>query len=166
MEKINPTKIFFDHIRTLRLYDQQRVSYRDIFFFYGLPIIAGLAVARYTGVDFIVSNSTELITFYSVFGGFMLNLLALIYGFNLSNFKNTSLATEVLKETTSNISYLIAVASLMIFSLFVMRLVSEVQIDGWLSFGLVVFFVSSFINFALTILMVLKRFYSLNANRV
>lgn len=173
MDKINLSRIFTDHFKTLRHYDKGGISILDIILFYGFPLLVGVLLSANLGISFLIGVSAELITFYSVLGGFMLNLLALIYGFDTQKFKNPTLAKEVLNETTSNISYLIAVATVLVVLLFIMKVSSGVETD--LSFNssvvdlsekvTVSFFVFAFINFCLTIFMVLKRFYSLDSNR-
>jgi hypothetical protein len=176
MDKINLSKIFKDHFKTLRSYDKGRISVLDIILFYIFPLITGILASTYIGISFFISVSTELITFYSVFGGFMLNLLVLIYGFDTTKFKSESLAKEVLDETTSNISYLVAVASLLVILLFILKAISGIDlvfdvndtyafVFVWSEKISVSFFVFAFLNFCLTILMVLKRFYSLDSNR-
>ncbi len=173
MDKIRLSKIFGDHFKTLH-YDKGGISYSDIILFYAFPLLVGLLVSGQLGVQFLIDSSEELITFYSVLGGFMLNLLALIYGFDVEKFKNPNLAKEVLTETTSNVSYLIAIASLLVILLFVMKAASGISSNLLVSHHVLIdltqrvtitFFVFSFINFCLTLLMVLKRFYSLNSNR-
>lgn len=174
LEKINVSKIFKDHWGTLKNYDKKNVSITDIFLFYILPLIFSIIISFYVKLSFIVSISSELITFYSVLGGFMLNLLALIYGFDITKFKTPELAKRVLKELSSNISYLIALASILVVLLFVTKSILGISLIQGINYFktvlvtkkiMVAFFIFTFTNFSLTILMILKRFYSLNSNR-
>ncbi|MEN9912776.1 MAG: hypothetical protein RLY66_184 [Candidatus Parcubacteria bacterium] len=174
MDKINISNIFKDHFQTLRHYDKKQASFLDFLLFYGFPLLMGALLSWHLRVDFFIGVSTELITFYAVLGGFMLNLLALIYGFNTEKFNNPFLAKEVLRESVSNISYLIAVASLLVILLFILKVGTGINSDFGIGNQTIIsisehiivsFFVFSFINFCLTIFMVLKRFYSLNSNR-
>lgn len=173
MNKISLSKIFSDHIKTLRHYDKGGISVLDLLLFYGFPLLIGILLSSHLRVEFLLGISEELITFYSVLGGFMLNLLALIYGFDTEKFKNPDLAKEVLLESSSNISYLIASASILVILLFVMKAAGAIDFDPGVELVImkmseqvtVSFFVFGFINFCLTIFMVLKRFYSLNSNR-
>lgn len=165
MEKINIINVFRDHFRTLRHFDKGRISLTDISLFLIAPLIAGYFSAKVIDLEFIVSNSQEIITFYSVFGGFMLNLLALIYGFDLEKFKTRGLAIDVLNEIVANILYLVALSSLLIFSMFIVLAAEEFIANSTLNYFITTVLVGVFFNFALTTLMVIKRFYSLDSNR-
>jgi len=165
MQKINIYNVFRDHFRTLRHFDKGKISREDITLFLFAPLVLGYFSAKVIDLQFIFDNSQEIITFYSVFGGFMLNLLALIYGFDLDKFRNRGLAVEVLDEIVSNILYLVAVSSLLIFSMFILLASKDFLVGTVANFWLTAFLVAVFFNFALTTLMVIKRFYSLNSNR-
>lgn len=172
MDKVNIWIIFIDHFKTLKNFSSNKYSILDFLIFYAVPIAVGLFVALQVQANFLISANAELIAFFGVLGGFMLNLLVLICGYDSKKFKNESLAKEVLFQVKSNVSYLIALACCMILILFVLKLVS---LSG-LGQSLVVYgynlrlpvlnlieglSIAVFLNFGLTILMVLKRFYSL-----
>lgn len=176
MEKIDISRIFLDHFRTLRHYSKDRISLVDISLFYVIPFLIALVVAFYLPSGFLSKISTELITFYSVFGGFMINLLVLVYGFDLNKFKNPDIAGGVLKGIAANISYLVTLASLAIVVLFSIKvlnfihhptsfIVKNLDIVFIGKYIVITFILTSFLNFALTILMVLRRFYALDQNK-
>lgn len=177
MEKINILKIFKDHIGTFYHFDTKKFIKLDFFFFYIIPLIIGIVVSFVIDISFLVEINNDLITFYSVMGGFMLNLLVLVYGYDRERYKKPELAKIVLKEISSNISYLIAVSLILIVFLFGIRMIDPIEIGLFKTFKnydqfvfitrdiIVTFVVASFINFFLTILMVVKRFYSLESNR-
>jgi hypothetical protein len=165
MEKIDIYKVFRDHFRTLRHYDKERISFFDILLFLIAPFVIGYFSAKFIDLKFIIANSQEIITFYSVFGGFMLNLLALIYSFDLEKFRTRGLAVEVLNQIVANILYLVALSSILIFLMFII-LASETFISATkANFWLTAFLIGIFFNFALTTLMIIKRFHSLDSNR-
>lgn len=165
MEKINIYNVFRDHFKTLRHFDKGKISFWDLILFFIAPFVVGYFSAKVVGIKFIIDNSQEIITFYSVFGGFMLNLLALIYGFDLEKFKTRGLAIGVLDEIVANILYLVALSSLLIFSMFILLASEDFVVGSTADFWLTAFLIGVFFNFALTTLMVIKRFYSLDSNR-
>lgn len=171
MEKIDITKIFYDHFKTLKNFTSEKLSLMDVMTFYVLPLLFGWVISWYVSFQFMASQNTDLITFYSVFGGFMLNLLVLIYGYKLDNFKNPDLAKHVLSEIVANISYLIAVSIILVFVLFAIRVTVTIGASTWMTPALpfikyftVAMLIFVFVHFCLTMCMVLKRFYSLSSN--
>ena len=175
MEKINVFCIFSRHLSTLRHHSTGKFSKGDFFLFYIVPVLIAVFASHYLNGNFLYSITSELITFFSILGGFMLNLLVLVYGFDIQKFKNPDLAAKVLRETTANISYLITLASIVILVLFAIKIASYVNggftlvaygydIIFYIKQFLTVAIVSSLINFSLTIFMVLRRFYGLDYN--
>lgn len=178
MEKINISKIFRDHFLTFRKYDDKKISYSDIFLFVIIPILLGLISYKLIRYNFLSSISSELITFYSIFGGFMLNVMALIYNYDIDKFKSPDIAKVVLVEIRANLAYLISIASISIMFLILLRIIDSANIidkadfyikcDGLIPVlkGISVSLVISLLsNFCLTIFMALKRFYSLDCNK-
>lgn len=176
MEKINILSIFKDHFKTLIVYHTKKISYPDIFLFYGLPLAVGIFASRFFQFKSILTINSDLMVFYAGAAGFLLNVLVLLYGYDTAKFKNPGLASYVLKETSSNIAYLITIAALAIIVLFGIELSQLTEIVTFsyskisyshilfiqhLSTGFICF---SLLNFLLTMLMVLKRFYSLDSN--
>lgn len=173
MEKINIFCIFSRHFSTLRDHSTGKLKTSDFLVFYIVPIMIAFAISFFISDDFLTKISTELITFYSVLGGFMLNLLVLVYGFDAKKFQTPKVAQKVLRQTTANISYLITLASIVILVLFFINIsgyvdggvnivIHGVDIVVYIKQFLVVFIISSLLNFGLTLFMVLRRFYGLD----
>lgn len=177
MEKINILKIFKDHFRTLIKYDTKKCSFMDILLFYILPLEGAIFLSFYIHFKSLFDIASDLMVFYAGSAGFLLNVLVLIYGYNTEKFKNRQLAEEVLKETSSNIAYLISVAAFSIILLFLIKISKVPEFTTFCNTDLntkfiniikqvsIVFICFSLVNFFLTMLMVLKRFYSLDSNR-
>lgn len=178
MSKINFFKIFKDHINTLVDYDPRKPSLMDFLLFYIFPLEASLFLSLHVHFKTLFDISSDLMVFYGGSAGFLLNVLVLIYGYDVSKFKNPTIVQQVLKETSSNIAYLITMAALSMVMLFIVKLSKA---DDFMFFcktylntfyltvfkNLFVIFISfSLINFFLTMLMILKRFYSIDGNRV
>jgi hypothetical protein len=176
MEKINILCIFSNHFATLRHHTKGTFSFGDFALFYLMPLVIAIFLATQLPNGFLSNLSSELITFYSVLGGFMLNLLVLVYGFDVKNFERPDVAEVVLKEIAANISYLVTLASIVILTLFSIKIYAflgstvELNVKGFdLIFAfkqaVIVFIIGSLINFSLTILMVLRRFYALDKSK-
>src|SRR5690554_2295714 len=108
ISRINCYKIVRNHFRTLRSLGQEsnRIYWQDFILFILFPIAISLALTYY---DFNFKNQlTNLIAAISILGGFLFNLLAIIYN-SMENLKRDAEANDIkktyAKEIHSNISY-------------------------------------------------------------
>lgn len=167
LKRINILSIVRDHFHTLTRFDtkSKRIYWKDLVLFIGLPIILGAWLA-YKGFS-IKPFIGNLIAAIAIFGGFLFNLLAIIYSqidkirADANNEENELKKTFV-KEIHINISYSIVLSLLIIIVLIACTTeLPKFQYD-WLikkiALGLTYFLLSKFL---LTLLMVLNRVYIL-----
>jgi len=163
--KIDVRQIIKDHVRTLTDENTKRTSRGDCILFFGLPILAAVALIA-PKLIFGKTMGTVLITALAIFAGLLFNLLLLI--FDIGNKprpkeeKLSPIKIRFLREIYSNIAYAILTALVTIVLLLIhIGLVA-------LQFTLVMY-VTAFLvyiltgNFVLTLLMVLKRVHKLLA---
>jgi hypothetical protein len=118
VNKLSFEKIIKAHFATMRDNSTNKVSYSDVFLFFGLPIFAsGFFLSGYT-LNKDILNS--IITSASIFAGLLLNLLVLIYSlsekFRQSNTSNWGSKQKVLEQTFSNISFCILISVLLVIA--------------------------------------------------
>ncbi|AWI08268.1 hypothetical protein CKA38_02420 [Ereboglobus luteus] len=134
---------------------RDKISKRDIFLFYALPIIISIGVVFLLNKNISSDTINLLITIFSIFVGLLLNLLVLIVGFRNTIMQN-AIKHKVLDETFYNISYAILISVILIVLLFTAIVSSGIpmQIISTTSFFIIG-------NFILTLLMILKRVHML-----
>lgn len=168
MEKINPSVIVRDHIRTLKSYGSGRHSFGDIVIFLILPLgLAGALAYIHPKSD---KNPTEifsenvveiLVTSLSVFAALLFNLLLLVYDIVKKAKKDepfAELKTQFLREINANVSYSILVSMLAV----VILLISLIGTSNRLlqiTIAFLVYFLLA--NFIVTLFMVLRRIHIL-----
>jgi hypothetical protein len=150
----------------------------DFLLFYILPLEISVFLSYFLHFKTIFDIGSDLTVFYGGSAGFLLNVLVLIYSYDVQKFKNKNLVERVLKETSSNIAYLITLAAFCMVALFAVRIFKaqefilfcntyiNVHTLNLLKQTFVIFICFSLLNFLLTMMMVLKRFYSIDANRI
>lgn len=168
--RINCFKIVRNHFKTFRILGQEsdRIYWQDFILFILIPFAISAALSYY---DFQFKNQiTNLIAAISILGGFLFNLLAIIYNsmenlkkdINETNIDKPDLKRTYAKEIHSNISYNILLAIICI----ILLLLYNIDIPDFsycsLVERLILFFNCYFlISFFLTLLMVLNRVYIL-----
>lgn len=166
-KRINIIRIIIDHFRTLRkLGSSSRwIHWKDMILFIFLPLTIAVILS---GNGFsIVEYIGNLIAAISIFGGFLFNLLAIIYS-QIDKIKtdadreNDKLKKTFVKEIHINISYAIVLSLLIVVVLISFSVPMRPLEYGWLmkrvSLGLIYFLLG---HFLLTLLMVLNRVYIL-----
>lgn len=167
LKRINPHKIIKDHFNTLRRFDgnNKRISLSDFLIFIVFPFIIStiLSIKEYS-INSFVGN---LLTSVAIFGGFLFNLLAIIYNLidkirDDANNENNGIKKLYIKEIHINISYSILlsifVTIILVFYTIDIQLFTNNYLIQRIALGLIYFL---FINFFLTLMMVLNRMYIL-----
>lgn len=187
LNRINVFGIIRDHLQTLTRYDTQsnRMSAEDIILFIVAPlIIATLLVLLNVRLD---SHITDLITAISILGGFLFNLLAIIYGLidKLKESRTTDQSTaeqiiregirqRFIKEIHINISFNIVISLFILLLLITYSYIIPFDATNMLEFynvkfivivsmGLIMSLTIYFLLgvFSLTMLMIINRVYSI-----
>jgi hypothetical protein len=166
-KRINILGIIKDHFKTLRRIDSgsKKIYWKDLVLFVGLPVFIGGFLA-YEGFS-IKPYIGNLIAAISIFGGFLFNLLAIIYS-QIDKIKsdaeqeNSILKKTFVKEIHVNISYSIVLSLFIIIVLIgCTATISSFEYD-WIvkkvALGFTYFLLTKFL---LTLLMVLNRVYIL-----
>ena len=165
LKRINILSIVSEHFQTLRSLNQtsKKIFWGDVIVFFILPIsIAGVLTCK--KVD-ILSQVSNLIAAISILGGFLFNLLAIIYG-AMDKLKidseNNVLKKTFMKEIHTNISYsiLTSIAIIVFLIIYSFEFPKE-NIYDWIKKGLLFINYFLLIHFFLTLLMVLNRIYIL-----
>lgn len=166
-KRINIFGIISDHFGTLRRLDSdsKKIYWKDLLLFIGLPLIIGVFLA-FKGFS-IKPYIGNLIAAISIFGGFLFNLLAIIYS-QIDKIKsdaedeNNPIKKRFVKEIHVNISYSIVLSLIIILVLIACTAsIPSFQYD-WIvkkiALGFTYFLLTKFL---LTLLMVLNRVYIL-----
>lgn len=169
--KVNIKDIIKSHISTLKNYDTQKMSKKDICTFFVIPAIVSICL---TFKNTIPNNGIGIIlTAFSIFAGLLFNLLILIMDIGRRvkkqskeknvDAKKQKLTEALIKETYCNVAFSIVV------SLFVI-VISLVFVVG-LSNIIFKFIISSvlywlIITFIMTLFMILKRVFRLLDNEM
>ncbi len=167
LARINIISIIKDHFGTLRSLNstKNRISWQDLVLFIVTPIlIAIILVCKDLTFEKQLGN---LIAAISIFGGFLFNLLAIIYSqFDKieidANKEDNDLKKRFVKEIHINISFCIVVSILIVMTLLLSTIdIPKFQYDWLLNkiiIGINYFLMSLFL---LTLTMVLNRVYIL-----
>lgn len=167
LKRINIINIVKDHFGTLTRLDSKSkgIYWKDLVLFIGLPVVLGIVLA-YKGFS-IRPFIGNLIAAVAIFGGFLFNLLAIIYSqidkirTDAKN-ENNELKKTFVKEIHINISYSIVLSLLTIIVLIACTIELPRFSYDWLikkiALGLTYFLLAKFL---LTLLMVLNRVYIL-----
>lgn len=165
--RIDFIKIIKAHIKTLQSLNQTSnlIYWKDFLLFYLTPLIFSFFLIYYN--ISIKSQVTNLIAAISILGGFLFNLLAIIYN-SMTNLKNDAKSSEIkkkyIKEIHSNISYNILISIFLVIFLIVFNI--DIKFDCIRTtkiINLIIEVITTFLltHFFLTLLMVLNRIYIL-----
>ncbi len=156
--KIDVIQIITDHLETLTNNDTGNVRPIDLVLFFGIPVV--VAVSLLAGLGSLEDQVLTIgATVFSILGGLLLNLLILVYE-SLQHWSERkepdAEVGKLLHHTFRNISF--GVLTAVVALLFILATA--------VSHGFVAKILSSFVyyltcNFALTLLMVLKRVQSI-----
>lgn len=167
LDRINILKIIKDHLDTMRSLNQSsnRIYWKDFVLFFILPIIVSILLVwkEYSFKE----QLGNLIVAISIFGGFLFNLLAIIYS-QMENIKKDAeseddmVKTRFINEIHINISFCIVLSIVIVLSLLLTTIdipefefltILEKVING-LNYFLMILFL-------LTLTMILNRVYIL-----
>lgn len=167
LARINILNILGNHFLSLRRTDQTKriISLWDFILFFLFPLLLSsfLAYKNYTPKDSVES----LIAAVSIFGGFLFNLLAIIYGQiekiqNDANKEEDELKKRFVREIHSNISYSILLSIALVVSLLLLTVdIPQIKFDSIIKSGIIVLNYFLLFHFTLTLIMVLNRVYVL-----
>lgn len=166
-KRINIFKIIGDHYTTLRRLDSDSkyIYWKDglLFIFFPLALAFFLAYFGFSVKPFI----GNLIAAIAIFGGFLFNLLAIVYS-QIDKIKsdaeseNNSIKKRFVKEIHINISYSIVISIFIVAILICSTITLPSFKCDWLVkklvFGIIYFLL---FHFFLTLLMILNRVYIL-----
>lgn len=155
--KIDVTSIVKEHVDSLRDAATNRISYIDIVVMFGIPAIAGI-VAYFLCFSLKDNHIGTLVGAFSIFAGFLFNVIVLIYGFDPPSKDSEEWEDQriLLSQTFANISF-----SVLVSIMIVVVLLFCLFLSGWLQGIASGLFVVLSVNFGLSLLMVLKRIYVL-----
>lgn len=153
--KISVKEIIKDHFETLVNQSSGKPDGSDLFTFFGIPIITAFLAVRlsvFMDSDFV----GILISALSIFVGLLLNVIVILYEI-VKGQKVTGSKISVARESISNISFAI------FLSLVCIGLSLLTQMEWGDAFKKAAHFITYFIvmEFAVTILLVLRRMYKL-----
>ncbi len=170
--RINILKIIKDHFGTLREFksESKYISINDLIVFFLLPIIIS-SFLTYKGFTF-ENQLSNLITGISIFGGFLFNLLAIIYS-QIENIENNNdkitdnkelfdLKKKFVEEIHINISFCIVLSIILILTLFLTTIDFDFfSFNFLLKKSIITINYFLLILFLLTLLMIINRVYIL-----
>jgi len=166
-KRINIASIIKDHFKTLRSLNQSYdfIHWKDIILFIILPLSVSILITI-NGYNF-KQQVGNLIAATAIFGGFLFNLLAIIYG-QINNIKadaereNSKLKKKFVKEIHTNISFCIVLSIFIVLSLLLTTInIPNFQFQEALEKIFIVINYYLMIIFVLTLMMVLNRVYVL-----
>ncbi len=165
LEKVNISPIIRDHLASFRDFRTGSRKGSDVILFWGIPICVA-ALCLWRGLLLSTASVNAILTAFSIFAGLLFNLLVMVLTFlQTSNSKGVDLGDlvtkkQILREVTANLSFAILLAMAIVgASVIVLSIAGKDQyyINRWGSMVLVL----GVLNFALTLVMLLKRMYKL-----
>lgn len=175
MARINVGRIILDHFKTLHSLNQSYnfINIGDIFLFLGLPFIIAI-VTTLNGYNF-QNHLSDLIATISILGGFLFNLLVVIYSqieniksdLNFSDLNDSDNYEKIVKNKFVNEIH-INISFAIVLSLFLLITLLSTTIDlpkilPQKEIKLFLIFINYFLMclFTLTLLMIISRIYVL-----
>ena len=158
-EKINILKIIKNHLKTLVNDNDKKPDFSDWLVFLLIPLFSA-GVLTYFDVKLSDKLTNLVITTLSILVGLLFNVVVILFDIikrdNSKNLKN-----RLLEEILTNISYSIFISLIIIF----FTVLSFFDNYIWLK---IMLFITYFLltHFSLTILMILKRVYTLFINEI
>ena len=163
MNKINVLPIISTHLDTLSNYGEKKRSRGDLTLFYFLPILGG-AVLAFLKFGFRIDAVNGFLNAFAILTGLLLNVLVLVLSLtNPSPTLNVDfrLRRELLRQVFANICVAILVSIAVVCTAIVALSYMKSQ-PGAQTGPIATFLLASCtLNFVLTLLMVIKRMYTL-----
>lgn len=158
-EKINVLKILTNHFSTLVNDNTKRPDVTDWLTFFIIPLI-GAAALSYLDIKLSDRVTGLVITTLSILVGLLFNVVVILFDI-IKRDNSINLKNRLLEQLLTNICYTIFVSLLIIF----LTVISFFDNQCWVF--IVTFFIFFLLfHFAFTILMVLKRIYTLFLNEM
>lgn len=148
-----------------------KVQFSDILAFYVLPLLLAILVYRGFDDNFLMRQSTNLLTAVSIIGGFLFALFAYIVGVIdklIQNGSRNVIRNRFAKEIHVNIAYSILISLVSICQLLSLGFI-KTSVTGWEVYGkafalIMVYFV--LIHFLFTLVMVVNRVFIVVSSEV
>mgnify|MGYP001544778115 CR=1 FL=1 len=162
LSKINICPILREHIRTFKSDGGSESSTGDVIVFVGVPIALSFVIFKFSHADFLSESIlNSLITVFSILVGLLLNLLLLIM--TVVQKEEEKLSDRQIKNRINLLSQLYANISYAILASLAVVCFSVIAFSGYHMIRLISSFVivGVTIHVCLTVLMIIKRIYSL-----
>jgi heme/copper-type cytochrome/quinol oxidase subunit 2 len=161
--KLNVWSIITGHFNTLRSASTKKVSIADIFVFFIVPILIGIALAFY-GFKLTNEANSLLMNFGAIFTALLLSVLVLVYDQGQKLTPDATTKKILLDELYDNICYSIVLSIVLVFLCIATSL--SLSITAPTAHSLNTFVLTPLImftstNLLLTILMIVKRMHAL-----
>ncbi len=158
-EKVHIWTIVSNHLKTLKNSNSGKSEFDDYLTFLVLPIF-GASLLMYFNIKLSAGATNIIITTLSILVGLLFNVIVIIFDI-IKRDSTKRLKNELLNQLLTNISYSI------ILSIFIIVITLLTFIDNCFSkiiFYWIVYFLLG--NYFLTVLMIIKRMYSLFINEL
>jgi hypothetical protein len=166
-DKANVLPIVQAHADTMSSYRTGRPLVSDYLFFFGFPVLLGGALLAFR-FGFRVDAVMGFLNAFAILTGLMLNMLVLVFSISVSisesNRTDMGVRRRVLKEIFTNVCYCIIVA--VGATLTSLVALSYMRSQAGAKTGPIATFLLTSLtaNFALCLMMILKRMYKLLSN--
>ena len=167
LSKVNISRIVTDHIATLNTYQTGKLRKRDLFLFFAVPLFVGIVIVGTYGP--LGQNLIgPVVTSLAVFTALLLNLLMLTYGIARNSKPRPDAGVDKMKgdlirEIFSNIAFTVLIALTTVVAVLTLGALNQCS---WPilpeALSLIIYYMGTL--FLLTLLMLLKRAYSLLSN--
>ena len=167
LDKVNITKILRDHLGTFKDYSTGRCRPIDYLLFFLVPLIVAAVFVKFFGA-LPASLIGVIVTSLSIFTALLLNLLLLAYNITRSSKPPCDehihqMREKLFHEIFSNIAFAVLVALVIVVSVLCFGVMSDcASLLAIEILSFVVYYLGTL--FLLTMLMLLKRVYSLLSN--
>jgi hypothetical protein len=161
MQKVDVIPIIRGHFATLTNLREGGISAKEVCFFIGPPIAAGIALVCIR-FGFRIDAVNGFLNAFAILTGLLLNLLVLVFSLSATSDRaDGQLRKKILKEVFTNVCYCILVAIAVVGT--ALTDVSYMRSTPYAVTGPISTFLlaSLTLNFVLTLLMIMKRMYKL-----
>jgi hypothetical protein len=172
MDKINIFPLILGHINTLRDNSTGKRSVQDIAVFFGLPLLLSF-IAFYFRWTLSVEALNGILASFAIFATLLLNLLILVYTFSTDTVHPNALTKirgTIVRELHENLAYAVLISIGIVF--YALVVIAGLKIpEGSAAAPHAGRYTSFFLNylianFALTLLMILKRIHKMLSDRL
>ncbi|MEV5083123.1 hypothetical protein AB0K74_31350 [Streptomyces sp. NPDC056159] len=155
---IDVIPIIKDHFKTLRSHRDNRIMWKQVVFFYGIPLLLG---AIDTILAWRIGGVGNILTAFAILAGLLFNLLVLLFDVaskaaQAGGLGDDNSRLKLAKQLQANVTYALLVALLTASILGVASGMKMETVNRWLSGILLVLLA----HFSLTLLMIVRRIRS------